>query len=146
MRILTMQTEHVPQVAALERECFSAPWSEKSVASELSNPLSYWLVCLIDNRVAGYVGSQTVLGETDMMNVAVAPDCRRMGIGQALIERLVSDLRERGSRSLSLEVRVSNLPAIGLYEKLGFAAVGRRPNYYRNPREDALILKKEWML
>ena len=68
-----MQRQHVPQVAALERKCFSDPWSEQSLAGELDNPLSLWLVCQVDGEVWGYVGSQTVLGETDMMNVAVLP-------------------------------------------------------------------------
>ena len=94
--------------------------------------------------VAGYVGSQTVLGETDMMNIAVHPGWRRRGIAEILIEQLIVELKRRGSNSLSLEVRLSNEPAIALYRKLGFRQVGCRPNYYRNPKEDALILRKEW--
>ena len=144
MEIVTMQPRHVPQVAALEQECFSDSWSEESVASELDNPLSLWLVCLEGERVLGYVGSQTVLDETDMMNVAVSPGFRRRGIAEHLIESLILTLKPRGSRSLSLEVRASNAPAIALYRKLGFVQVGRRPNYYRHPKEDGLILRKEW--
>ena len=146
MEIIRMNENHVSAVAALEKCCFSDPWSEKSVAGELSNDLSLWLVAVEGEDVAGYVGSQTVLGETDMMNVAVSPDCRRRGIAERLITALVENLREQGSHCLTLEVRASNAPAIGLYEKLGFSQVGRRPNYYRNPREDALILRKEWEL
>lgn len=144
MTILPMTMCHVAQVAELEKLCFSDPWSENSVAGELNNKLAYWLVAVDDNRVAGYVGSQTVLDETDMMNIAVHPDYRRQGIAEALVETLVKDLRKQGSHSLTLEVRASNEPAQKLYEKLGFAPVGRRPNYYRNPKEDALILRKEW--
>jgi len=144
MQIVQMQTQHTPQVAQLERECFSSPWSEGSIAGELENPLSLWLVCVDDGRVLGYVGSQTVLGETDMMNVAVAHDARRQGIAQKLIEALAEQLKVQGSHCLTLEVRASNAPAIGLYRKLGFIQVGRRPGYYRNPKEDALILRKEW--
>ena len=144
MEIVTMQPQHVPQVAALEQECFSDPWSEESVALELDNPLSLWLVCLEGERVLGYVGSQTVLDETDMMNVAVSPGFRRRGIAENLIETLILTLKPRGSCSLSLEVRASNAPAIALYRKLGFVQVGRRPNYYRHPKEDGLILRKEW--
>ncbi len=144
IQIVRMQTQHTAQVARLERECFSLPWSESSIAGELENPLSLWLVCVDDDRVLGYVGSQTVLGETDMMNVAVAHDARRRGIAQKLIEALAEQLKARGSRCLTLEVRASNAPAICLYRKLGFAQVGRRPGYYRNPKEDALILRKEW--
>lgn len=144
MRIVKMGAEHVPQVARLERLCFSDPWSEKSIASELQNPLSLWLVAEEDERVLGYVGSQTVLGESDMMNVAVAPAFRRRGIARALIEALISALAAGGSRCLKLEVRASNESARSLYESMGFQKLGLRKNYYYNPREDALILGKEW--
>ena len=144
MILTEMKPEYVAQVAALEKICFSDPWSERSVASELENKLAYWLVALEGETVAGYIGSQTVMEETDMMNVAVHPDFRRKGIAEALVSGLVAALKENGSRCLTLEVRASNEPAIKLYEKLGFAQIGRRPKYYRNPREDALILRKEW--
>lgn len=144
MKIVTMTADHVSQVAALEAVCFIDPWSEKSVASELNNPLSLWLVALDGDRVAGYVGSQSVLGESDMMNVAVHPDYRRQGIAEQLCLALVEALKEKGNHCLTLEVRSSNEPAKALYEKLGFGQIGLRKNYYRNPREDALILRKEW--
>ena len=144
MMIEPMNASHVPQIAQLEKRCFSDPWSEKSIASELENPLSVWLVAVDGGQLIGYVGSQTVLGETDMMNLAVAPEARRQGTGRALVLALVDALTEKGSHSLMLEVRVSNTPAQKLYESLGFSLVGRRPKYYVNPREDALILRKEW--
>ncbi len=142
MTILNINADHVTQIAELERLCFSDPWSENSIASELLNPLSLWLVALDGDTVAGYIGSQTVLDESDMMNVAVHPQYRRQGIAQALVQELALRLKEKGSRWLTLEVRASNEPAKSLYEKLGFTQVGCRKNYYRNPREDALILKK----
>jgi len=144
MIIERMNVSHVPQVAQLEKLCFSDPWSENSVASELRNPLSLWLVAVEEDKVLGYVGSQTVMGETDMMNIAVHPDHRRAGVAGALIGALVESLRNMESHCLTLEVRASNAPAIGLYGKLGFQQIGLRKNYYRNPREDALILRKEW--
>ena len=144
MMIVNMNESHVAQVAALEKICFSDPWSEHSVASELKNPLSCWLVAEEDGKVAGYVGSQTVIDESDMMNVAVHPNHRRKGIAEALVVELVEALKKRESRCLTLEVRASNEPAKALYEKLGFTQVGLRKNYYRNPKEDALILRKEW--
>jgi ribosomal-protein-alanine N-acetyltransferase len=142
MTIVNMSMEHVPQIALLEQMCFSDPWSEKSVASELNNPLALWLVAVENDAVVGYVGSQSVLGEADMMNVAVHPDHRRKGVAQALVTALVRALWEKDNHSLALEVRASNAPASALYEKLGFVQVGLRKNYYRNPREDARILKK----
>ena len=144
MIITNMNDGHVSQVAQLEKLCFSDPWSENSIASELENPLALWLVAEKKGAVAGYVGSQTVMDETDMMNIAVHPDHRRQGIAEALIEALIAVLKRKGSRSLTLEVRVSNENARRLYEKLGFCQVGIRKNYYRNPREDAIILRKEW--
>ena len=144
MTITEMKACHVPTVASLEAICFSDPWSEKSVASELDNPLSLWLVAEEEGGVVGYVGSQTVLDETDMMNVAVHPDHRRKGIAAALIEALIPALKARGSRCLTLEVRESNAPAVALYASLGFERIGLRKNYYRNPRENAIILRKEW--
>jgi len=139
--ILKMEERHVARIAALEALCFSDPWSENSIRGELGNPLSLWLVAEENDTVVGYVGSQTVLGWTDMMNIAVHPDYRRRGIGEGLILELVNQLKNAGNECLTLEVRASNHGAIALYEKLGFVEVGRRPRYYRNPREDALILR-----
>ena len=140
-----MTEKHVAQVAELEKLCFGTEaWSEKSVASELENKLALWIVADDDGKVLGYVGSQTVMEETDMMNIAVHPDCRKQGIATGLIVGLIGALKLQGSHSLTLEVRASNAPAITLYEKLGFLQVGLRKNYYRNPKEDALILRKEW--
>ena len=145
MDIVKMTDSHVSQVAALEAICFHDPWSEKSVASELTNTLSCWLVAMDGERVAGYIGSQTVMGESDMMNVAVHPDYRRRGIAEALILALVDALKtQMDSHSLTLEVRASNAPAITLYRKLDFEQIGLRRNYYRNPKEDALILRKTY--
>ena len=146
IEIQKMTDAHVVQVADIEKLCFSDPWSEKSVASELNNPLSLWLVACSHATVAGYVGSQSVGDEADMMNVAVHPDFRRRGIAQKLVTELIKALSEKGVKSLALEVRESNAPAIALYKQLGFQQVGLRPNYYRNPKENALIMRKEWSL
>ena len=144
MEYMNMRSEHVAQVAELEKLCFSSPWSENSIRSELTNPLSLWIVAVEGDKVAGYIGSQSVMGEADMMNVAVAPAYRRQGVAKRLVVRLVEELATQAVSSITLEVRASNVPAIALYEKLSFAQVGRRPNYYTKPKEDALILRKEW--
>lgn len=143
MIISNMYESHVRQIAELEKLCFHDPWSENSIASELGNRLSVWLVALDEEKVVGYVGSQTVIDETDMMNIAVHPDYRNRGVATELIMELTQQLKKRGSRGLMLEVRESNSAAISLYEKHGFVQVGCRRNYYRNPRENALILRKE---
>ena len=144
MEVVQMMQAHVAAVARLERLCFSDPWSESSIGYELTNPLSYWLVALEDGCVIGYVGSQTVMGESDMMNLAVDPMYRRRGIGALLVNALIEALKQCGSSCLTLEVRASNESAKSLYHRCGFEQVGKRPNYYRNPKEDALILRKEW--
>ena len=144
IEIVSMVESHVAQVAALEKACFTTPWSENSVRAELTNPLSLWLVAVDHGHVVGYVGSQSVMDEADMMNVAVSDAYRRQGIARKLVEALITALDARGVHSLTLEVRASNEPAKQLYRQIGFEQVGRRPNYYRNPKEDALILRKEW--
>lgn len=143
MIIRKMELEDVPQVAAIERLCFSAPWNENMIISSWESRLSCWLIAEIDGCVAGYVGSEAVLDSADMMNIAVAPEYRKRGIAEALIKALVEHLQQRDILFLLLEVRASNAPAIALYNKLCFEQVGRRPKYYTNPREDALILRKE---
>ena len=127
IEIQEMTAADVADIAALERLCFSAPWSENSIAEELETGFSLWLVP----------------PEADMMNLAVVPELRRRGTAQALLQALQERLAARGIGSLTLEVRASNLPAQRLYTAAGFACIGRRPNYYLAPREDALILRKE---
>ena len=144
MQIVEMEPRHVEQVAALERICFSDPWSAASIASELDHPLSYWLVAEENAQVVGYIGSQSVQELSDMMNVAVAPAWRRRGLGRRLVQALLAHLLQTDAAELSLEVRVSNAAAIALYEQLGFQIVGCRKRYYVNPREDAYIMRKQW--
>ncbi len=139
-----MRPEHLDAIAALETRCFSDPWSRSAIEPELENPLSLWLCAVDGDTLAGYVGSQSVLGEADMMNLAVAPEYRRRGIGRALVTELCDRLiREKQVHVLTLEVRDSNEAAIALYMSLGFCQVGLRKNYYLRPREDARILRKE---
>ena len=143
IEIVRMNESHVSAVAELERQNFSEPWPDIAVRGELTNKLALWLVALEDGEVVGYVGSQTVLQEADMMNIAVADSHRRRGIAKMLVEELI---RQLDAYQLTLEVRASNAPAISLYEALGFLQGGLRKNYYRKPKEDALILRKEWKI
>lgn len=141
--ILPMNESHVSAVAELEKLCFSAPWSERSIAAELKSEWSLWLVEERDGVAVAYVGSQSSPPEADVMNVAVSPDFRRQGIGESLMIALGEALAQKGIETLTLEVRASNEAAISLYTHLGYEQVGRRPNYYVDPREDALIMRKE---
>ena len=139
VRIVPMKTEHLDAVAELERTCFTVPWSRNALAEELDNALSAFLVALDEEeRVVGYAGLQVVLDEGYITNVAVRPDCRRRGVAGKLL-----DVFERLA-FLSLEVRASNYAAIALYGQHGYRGVGRRRNYYEHPKEDAVIMTREF--
>ena len=134
---------HIPQIEAIEKVCFSMPWTEEMIASQLRDGQHEFLAALDENgTVLGYVGMMTVLDEGYIANVAVAPACRRQGIADRLIARLCEIAVERGLSFLTLEVRASNAPAIALYEKHGFTPVGLRKAYYERPREDAVLMTR----
>ncbi len=130
----------VPGIAALERECFSLPWSEEIVASQFTGAGKIMLAAEIEGELAGYMGLQYVLDEGYISNVCTAPEHRRRGVASALIDEIISRARALGLSFLSLEVRVSNDPAISLYAGKGFVSVGVRPKYYEKPTEDAMIM------
>ena len=143
--VVPMTYDHVPQVAAIERQCFPDPWSERMLREHLDNQCAAALAAVDqDGRVLGYAGVLVVLDEGYITNVAVAPQYRRRGIASALLG--VFDRFARGNRLafLTLEVRASNAAAIALYEKLGYRRAGRRKNYYEHPREDAILMTLEF--
>lgn len=140
--VVPMDKTHLEAVAALERQCFSAPWSAQSLAEELDNPLAHFLVAVAGGKTAGYIGAQEIAGECYITNLAVFPEYRRLGIAQALLAAAQNGAIERGCRFITLEVRPSNRPAVALYSKNGFTAAGERRGFYQNPDEDALIMTK----
>ena len=145
VRIVPMTADHLDEVAELERICFTTPWSRNMLAEELDNYLSAFLVALDDNdKVAGYAGLQAVLDEGYITNVAVRPDCRRQGIAGKLLQVFLDFAKGNHLAFLSLEVRASNYDAMALYGSLGCRSVVRRKNYYEHPREDAIIMTKEF--
>ena len=145
VRILPMTADHLDEVAELERVCFSMPWSRKMLAEELDNALSAFLVALDEEgQVAGYAGLQVVLDEGYITNVAVRPDCRRRGVAGKLLQVFLDFAQGNRLAFLTLEVRASNYDAIALYGSRGFRSVGRRKNYYEHPKEDALIMTREF--
>lgn len=145
VRIVPMNADHLDEVTELERICFSTPWSRNMLAEELDNALSAFLVALDDsNRVVGYAGLQVVLDEGYITNVAVRPECRRQGIAGKLLQVFIDFAQGNRLAFLTLEVRASNYDAIALYGSRGFRSMGRRKNYYEHPREDAIIMTKEF--
>ena len=139
-QIIPMTPAHLPQAAALERACFSHPWTEQALAEDLDNELLTLLAAVgEDGTLLGYGEVRTVLDEGTLERIAVAPQFRRHGAAEALLRRFLDDSRGKLA-FLTLEVRAGNAPAIGLYEKLGFEVVGRRRSYYREEGEDALLM------
>ena len=145
VRIVPMNADHLDEVAELERICFSAPWSRNMLAEELDNALSAFLVALDgDGKVVGYAGLQVILDEGYITNVAVRPEWRRRGVAGKLLQVFLDFAQAHKLAFLTLEVRESNYGAIALYGFRGFRSVGRRKNYYEHPREDAIIMTKEF--
>jgi len=140
MSVVRVEKEHLAGIAALETLCFAAPWSEQALELLLGDA-AFGLVCLDeDGTPLAYVGMMTVLDEGQITNVATHPACRRRGLADQLLAALLLEARARSLSLLTLEVRESNAAAIALYEKHGFAVVGRRNHFYKNPREHALVM------
>lgn len=138
MTVVSMAEQHLPALAAIEKACFAAPWSENALREELGKGI--FLVAETGEGPAGYIGCQTVLDEGYITNVAVAPAYRRQGVGRELVGALLAHARRQGLTFVTLEVRRGNAPAIALYEGLGFVPVGVRKGFYRNPPEDAVLM------
>ena len=128
----------VDELVKIENACFSSPWSESSLRESLENECSRFYLALADGKAAGYMGVQIFSGEGYVTNVATLPEYRRQGVATRLIERAL----ENDMEFITLEVRESNIPAISLYERLGFERVGERPKYYSNPTESAILMTK----
>ena len=142
--IVPMDRGHTPQIAALEKECFSAPWSEQLLSDALFDPQASFIVADDgEGNILGYAGLHAVLDEGYIDNIAVVPDARRHGVASALLD-VFCRFGAVNLAFLTLEVRASNAAAIGLYEKHGFQRAGLRPGYYQKPREDAVIMTREF--
>ena len=130
-----------PALAAIERRCFSDPWSEPSFREALASEWTFGLVAETGRGIAGYLIGREVSGSGEILNLAVAPEFRRRGIGGQLLEVGLAAFRRLRAHEVFLEVRESNHSAQSLYLARGFRPVGQRASYYRNPREDALVLR-----
>lgn len=139
--ILPMAQEHIPEIARLEKICFSEPWSEQALSDTLCDSKAVFFTAVApEGHVLGYAGLHNIVGEGYVDNIAVFPQYRGMGIGEALTRTLAAYSRSASLDFLTLEVRAGNQPAIALYRKLGFREEGRRRHFYRHPTEDALIM------
>ena len=143
LAVCTVVEADIPQIAELERLCFSDPWSEQTLRASLENELYRFVAVKDGARVLGYAGMFLTVPEAQIANIAVAPDVRRQGLGRLLLRGLVSEAAQAGAEVVFLEVREHNAGAIALYEQEGFVRVGMRKNYYENPVENGLIYLRE---
>lgn len=139
MTVEKLTAAHLTQVAKLEALCFAEPWSEKALELLLTDG-AYGAVCLQDGCVVAYGGILWAPDEGQITNIATHPDWRRCGMAAAVLEHLLEEARARSCEQLSLEARVSNLPAISLYERYGFIKMGVRRGFYKHPTEDAYVM------
>ena len=144
IRFADMEVRHLSGVLEIERRSFPTPWSERAFLSELTqNAYAHYLVALRGNRVVGYAGMWVILDEAHVTNIAVHPNERGRGLGEHVLIELEHRARATGCKRMTLEVRPSNVVAQSLYRKRGFVARGRRPGYYSDTHEDAIIMWKD---
>lgn len=144
VQIRPMQVADLAEIQRIERQSFTTPWSLQAFFAELvHNDNAFYVVACQGPKVVGYVGVWIILDEGHITNVAVDPNYRGQGVGHLLMQAISGVALEYGVTRMTLEVRVSNTVAQGLYRKLGYAPVGVRPHYYRDNNEDALIMWKD---
>jgi ribosomal-protein-alanine N-acetyltransferase len=140
-RIRPASSADIADLVRLERACFSDPWSAQGFEEVLSAKGSLGLIAENEHgEASGYLLARSVLDECEILNLAVVPEQRRVGIGRALLVQALESIGASGVGRVYLEVRQSNLAAQSLYAAFGFRPMGLRPNYYRSPREDGLVL------
>ncbi|NLY90970.1 MAG: ribosomal protein S18-alanine N-acetyltransferase [Firmicutes bacterium] len=142
-KVEPMTLDDLPEVLSIEDESFPIPWSRSSFLYELlENQRAYYCVAKADGKVLGFIGMWIIFDEGHITNLAVAAAHRRLGVGRALLQHLVTEAKIRGLKYLTLEVRASNYAAQRLYEEFGFVKTGVRPGYYQDNQEDAYIMWK----
>ncbi|SFB26338.1 MULTISPECIES: ribosomal protein S18-alanine N-acetyltransferase [unclassified Bacillus (in: firmicutes)] len=136
-----MKEEDIDQVLVIEHASFSTPWSKEAFYNELhKNRFALYLVLEDQGKVVGYCGTWIVIDEAHITNVAMLPEYRGKGLGEAIMKKLIEVAKEKGVITMTLEVRVSNHVAQSLYRKLGFQDGGLRKNYYTDNQEDGLVM------
>ncbi|HJV16453.1 MAG TPA: ribosomal protein S18-alanine N-acetyltransferase [Bacillales bacterium] len=136
-----MKEEDIDQVMEVEHASFTVPWSRDAFYNELTNnQFATYIVLEENNKIIGYSGVWIVIDEAHVTNIAILPDYRGKKLGQIMMSKLIEIAKEKGAKSMTLEVRVSNDPALALYRKFGFQNGGIRKNYYSDNQEDALVM------
>ena len=140
-RIRRAAVADAERLLPIERRCFSDPWSVVAFEEILGSPLGLGCVAERGDEITGYLVARAVAGEGEILNLAVAPEARRKGLGGRLLEAGIGALAAAGAHAVFLEVREQNVAAQQLYQRRGFRPVGLRARYYRNPVEDAIVLR-----
>lgn len=140
MIIRRMKEEDAPQVALIEADNFSVPWSEKSFREAAVKTETIYVVAEEDGEILGYAGAWCVFGEADITNVCVRKVSRKQGIGTKMLQFLIEEGVNVEIKTFFLEVRESNSAAISLYEKFGFRKIGVRKNFYEKPVENGIVM------
>jgi len=137
--------EDIQQVHEIERMSFSTPWSIESFIYEVNHKFTIFLVAVLNEEIIGYICMRTIMDVTEILNLAVHPRFRRMGVATELLKKAIHELlsRDYESKTIRLEVRESNTPAIKLYRRFGFVVIGKRKDYYHSPTEDAILMARE---
>ncbi len=143
IRISILNDENTKEVHYICTKCFNMPWSEESIEQELtSNLFSTYLGAFIDDKLIGFIGMWIIVNEGQIINVAVLPEYRYMGIATKLLENIIKLSKSKMVEVLHLEVRIGNIKAQNLYRKFGFKTDGLRKKYYSDNNEDALLMSK----
>lgn len=131
---------NIDDILEISKECFSVPWSRKSVQNEFENNPAFYLIAKVDEKIVGFGGYWVIFDEAHITNIAVLPSYRRLSIGSIILEAMIQNAKSKGVVDMTLEVRKGNIKALKLYSKHNFKEEGRRPDYYSDPKEDALIM------
>ena len=139
-----MDEASVNDIFNISKECFSTPWSIESIKAELTNPLAKYIIALDEetNKVVGFVGAWIIVGEASITNIAVTSSYRNQGVANNLIQSLIKTCLDLNCHLINLEVRASNIKAQNLYKKNGFLVDGLRKGYYKDNKEDAILMTK----
>ena len=143
IKIEPMNESHLKDLALLEKQCFSVPWSRKLFENDISNKNAYYVLAVLNGKVIGYCGLYKVIDEADITNIAVHPEFRRQGLAGRILENIIKHCELNKIAKITLEVRKSNINAINLYTKKGFIVVGERKNYYSDNHETAILMTRQ---
>lgn len=143
IKFIEADENNIEEIIKLENKCFTSPWTKNMFLSEILNENTFLFILIENTSVVGYISLFKVLDEIHINNIAVDPDLQRQGYASMIMNKSIKIAKKLFVDYITLEVRVSNIPAIHLYKKYGFETAGARKNYYKIPNEDALIMTKK---